>query len=62
MQLFSADVKCFFAPENGHEKNALKSCSESVHNFFFSTGLAAQTAQKQKPYTTKKPLNAELGI
>ena len=61
MQLFSADAIVFFCPRK-HEKNALKSCSKSAHNVFFSTGLAAQTAQKQKPYTTKKPLNAELGI
>ena len=37
-----------------------KTHSKVAHNrprpFFFSTGLAAQTAQKQKSRTTKSPL------
>ena len=63
MQLFSADATIFkkknltfiFAPEN-----MKKTPSKVAHNwprpFFFSTGLAAQTAQKQKSRTTKSPL------
>ena len=63
MQLFSADATIFkkknltfiFAPEN-----MKKTPSKVAHNwprpFFSSTGLAAQTAQKQKSRTTKSPL------
>ena len=45
----------FFDPEN-----MKKLLSKVAHNWskiiFFSTGLAAQMAQKQKSYTTKSPL------
>ena len=62
MQLFSADAIVFskkikkqFDPEN-----MKKSSSKVAHNrhpsFFLCTGLAAQTAQKQKSRTTKSPL------
>ena len=64
MQLFSADAtmffkenlrNIFFAPEN-----MKKTPSKVAHNrprpFFFITGLAAQTAQKQNSRTTKRPL------
>ena len=47
MQLFSEDAVVFqkkFWPW----KTPPKSCSYSAPNFFFSTGLAAQTAPKQK--------------
>ena len=43
-----------------------KTPSKVAHNWprilFFSTGPAAQTAQKQKSRNTKSPLNAGLGI
>ena len=45
----------FFAPEN-MKRPPSKVAHNRPRSFFFSTGLAAQTAQKQKSSTTKSPL------
>ena len=59
MQLFSADALVFskefkkkFWPQK-HEKNPQKVAHNRPPTFFFSTGPAAQTAQKQKVCTPK---------
>ena len=62
MQLFSSDATIFIKVA-GHFfalENMKKPPSEVADNrpriFFFSTGPAAQSAQKQKSRTTKSPL------
>ena len=65
MQIFSADAMVFskknkkkFAPEN-MKKLPSKVAHNQPQTCFFSTGPAAQAAQKQNH---QKPLNAGLGI
>ena len=51
MQLFSSDATILKM-----KKAPLKVAHNWPRTFFFSTGPAAQTAQKQKSHTTKSPL------
>ena len=62
MQLFNSEAtifkkenKVFFAHEN-MKRQPSKVAHDRPPFFFFSTGLAAQTAQKQKSRTNKSPL------
>ena len=63
MQLLSANAIVFSKknPKNFDPENMKKPPSKVTHNrpppsFFFCTGPAAQTAQKQKSRTPKSPL------
>ena len=63
MQLFSADAIVFSKKKikkNFDPENMKKLPSKVAHNrpptFFFNTGPAAQTAQKQKSRTPESPL------
>ena len=62
MQLFSADAIVFSKKfkKKIDPENMKKPPSKVAHNrpqtFFFSTGQAAQTAQKQRSCTPKSPL------
>ena len=69
MQLFSADARMFlniyflnFLPPKTWKNLTQKLLIIGPEPFFFSTGPAAQTAQKQKSCTTKSPLMQGLVI
>ena len=53
--LYEKEVLEFFAPEN-MKKPPSYVTNNQPRPFFFSTGLTAQMAQKQKSHTTKSPL------
>ena len=52
MQLFLADAVVF----SKKLKKTPTKVAHNIPNLFFSTGLGAQTAQKQRKRTTKSPL------